>query len=197
MNECVKCGHMNQSGVSKCQDCTWPMSIDAWQSTNFVIHRITIDTSCINAHRTDSGLNQLEKYQSEGRILLQRADIMLEELRGIGRIQRAQEIPRHPDPWLLEGPGRSELGNSTVLGGPDFEELIRPILFPTTAQLNDNQQRDVEHLRSHVMAGADIFVTLNTQDFINRNKQQQLMELGVWVYDPAKFIEFLVDSFDW
>ncbi len=70
-------------------------------------------------------------------------------------------------------------------------------MFPTTKVLNSNQEYDIEHLRSHVLTGGDIFVTRDPKDFIVRGKKEALSSLGIWVFEPKSAVEFISDLYGW
>jgi len=193
----VKCGEENPAEATLCSRCTWPFSVDAWHKTTIKLRKVTIDTSCINAKGRNADLNRLERLAEAGKLLIQRADVMLEELDSIERVAKAHNTEPHPEPWLLGITGRSELGMTTHLGGPDLSDPLRDILFPSTKRLSPNQERDVEHLRSHVSTGGDVFVSLNTRDFIARGKQAALSGLGIWVFTPGTLVSLLDELYGW
>jgi hypothetical protein len=75
-------------------------------------------------------------------------------------------------------------------------EALNEIMFPTTRILTENQKRDIEHLRSHILTGGDAFITSNPKDFV-RGKQSQLSQPGVWVFTPAELLTFLAGLYGW
>jgi hypothetical protein len=195
--ECVKCGNDNSAEAALCSRGTWPFSPEAWPLTSLILRRVTIDTSCINAKRKNVHLNRIEQWAANGHLLIQRADVMLEELNGRERLAKAEQTEPHPEGWLLGIPGRSDLGITTFLSGPDFEDPIRHILFPSVHRLSTGQRRDVEHLRSHLLSGGDAFLTLNTRDFINNGKREALSKIGIWVFTPEGLVSLLEDLYGW
>jgi hypothetical protein len=190
MIECVKCGHLLSSVSNACPSCTWPLSIDAWQATErFRIRRITVDTNCVNSKQKDEYLNTLERWENEGRLILQRSNVFLEELKGPEqRTAKGQSIQAHPRLFTLDF---SVCNDSDVLAGADSEESLQQILFPTTKNRNKNQSYDVEHLRQHIRTGGDVFLTMNTSDFIKHGKQAMLSRMGIWVFVPQELVELL------
>jgi hypothetical protein len=180
-----------------CSQCPWPMSHEAWSQTTYVIRKVTLDTSCINQHQADDDLNQLEQWAGEGLFELQRSTAMLPELRGGNRIAKAGGLDEHNRPWLIGVAGRSEIGVTTFVGGPDLSDDLANLLFPTTATINSKQQADVDHLQSHIHAGADMFITKDLNDFIKHGKQVELSMRGLWVFDPHGAIAFLRDLYHW
>jgi hypothetical protein len=105
--ECVKCGNDNSAEAALCSRGTWPFSPEAWPLTSLILRRVTIDTSCINAKRKNVHLNRIEQWAANGHLLIQRADVMLEELNGRERLAKAEQTEPHPEGWLLgipEGP---------------------------------------------------------------------------------------------
>lgn len=78
-----------------------------------------------------------------------------------------------------------------------MEADLNDTLFPTTAALNAKQKADVEHLRSHVRTGADIFVTRDADDFIASGKQLQLRSAGIWVLGPNELVALCQDIYRW
>lgn len=192
--ECVKCGLDNSEDASGCPRCTWPFTLQAWCSTNFKIRRVTIDTGCINAKQADADLNTLEHWAAEGKIVLERSDALLRELRGPHRVAKATAVNPHPQVWTF---GVSRFGIDTVFAGPNMAAPIEDILFPTTDVLSDNQHADVDHLRLHVLTGGDIFVTKNPRDFIAQGKQGVLAKLGIWVFTPENLVRHLHTLYGW
>ena len=192
--KCVKCGSDNESGLSACRRCTWPFSISAWSSTTHKIRRVTLDTGCINAKNQNKSLNLLEKWSSEGSLQLQRSDMMLKELKGKERVEKGESLQRHPNLFVL---GSSFLGGEDVLSGPDLGDELREILFPKIRALSKNQQFDVQHLRLHILTGGDIFLTLNSNDFITRGRKEKLASHGIWVFTPDDAVDLLKRIYDW
>ncbi len=192
--DCVKCGEINAQDAPACGRCTWPFSHDGWSSTRHKVDRVTIDTSCINVKQKDEHLNVLELWAGEGRFTIQRSHVLIEELQGEARRNKANSLDEHPPVWTL---GSSFLGIDTYLSGPDKAVPIRKILFPTTKILTSNQEYDIEHLRSHVLTGGDVFVTRDPNDFIVRGKKEGLSRLGIWVFEPQGLVEFLVELYGW
>ena len=194
MFECVKCGHQNERGASQCARCTWPFSESAWGSTNFKIQKITIDTGCVNAKEENENLNRLEGWVSEGLIEIQRADVFMQELKGDDRVAKGKQVQPHPPLFRI---GQSTLGGGDVLAGPELTTDIQEILFPTAHTLKPNQENDVRHLSQHVRVGGDVFVTLNTNDFVKRGKQAALAERGIWVFTPSEIVDLLHRLYGW
>jgi len=188
MLACVKCGCENADTARTCASCTWPFSIEGWRQTSFKIQRLTIDTGCVNAKRQDPDLNKLETWAAQGWLRIERASVLLKELRGEKRRNKAKEIDPHPGLFTL---GVSMLGGGDVLAGPDIPATLKGILFPTVRNLTKRQENDIEHLRAHVQVGGDVFVTKNTSDFIKNGKQQQLARIGIWVFQPTELVSLL------
>jgi hypothetical protein len=194
MRECVKCGEINAPEAEACDRCTWPFSILAWQSTTQRVHRLTLDTGCINAKGLNPDLNTLERWAANGLIALQRSEAMLGELRGDARVEKAQALEPHPGLLTLDV---SVFDGPDVFAGPDLGSEIAEILFPTAHPLTSNQSHDVEHLRLHVRTGGDIFVTLNPNDFVTRGRQEELRSSGIWVLSPTESVSLLGDLYGW
>lgn len=131
---------------------------------------MTLDTGCVNAKGLDADLNTLERWA---------AGVMLTELSGKARVAKAKSLPPHPDLFTLDV-SASALDALDVLAGPDLPKELRQILFPTAHALTDRQRYDVEHLRLHVRTGGDVFVTLNSNDFVKRGRQKTLHLFGGW-----------------
>jgi len=192
--ECVKCGGSNPEGSEACSRCTWPFARSAWSSAKLKIGRITLDTGCVNAKGHDNNLNTLERWAAEGHLELQRSAVMLQELKGEGRVAKAKSLDPHPELFDLNV---SILGSRDVLAGPDIPEHLQRILFPTANPITDNQRFDVEHLRLHVRCGGDVFVTLNPNDFITRGRQSVLASFGIWVMSPQELVVLLTELYGW
>lgn len=201
MFECVKCGQLNEEGAGACERCTWPFSLEAWSKTKFLIKRVTVDTSCINIKKQDADLNLLEKWAGERRFSLDKSVALLDDLSNADPnnpltqkwIEKSLSYEPHPPvltfPWTF--------GDGAVFGGPDMEDELHDILFPTTMDLTLNQKRDVEHLRSHVFTGGDVFITKNPKDFIVRGKQEKLSRLGIWVFAPNELVNIFSSVYGW
>jgi hypothetical protein len=151
----------------------------------------------VNAKQAHADLNLLERWATEGRIVLERSEVFLRELKGSFRVAKAQQLAPHQPVWELGVPGRSELGLTTPLAGPDVGDEVTDVLFPTTAAPNSNQLADVEHLREHVIHGADVFVTLDEDDFIRGGKRERLQRQGIWVFTPAEVTRLLIELYGW
>ena len=89
------------------------------------------------------------------------------------------------------------MGVTTMLGGTDVYDDVRPVLFPTTSTLNVNQRADMDHLQEHVRSGADAFVTLDEDDFIRHGKRAALQRRGIWIFTPAEMTKFLIRLYGW
>jgi len=151
----------------------------------------------VNAKQAHADINQLEQWAREGRIVLERSGTFLAELKGQRRIEKAALIPQHLTVWALGVAGQSELGVTTMLGGPDVHDEVRSVMFPTTATLNNNQNADIDHLRGHVRTGGDAFVTLDEDDFIRDGKRMELQRRGIWIFTPPEITQFLTELYGW
>ena len=191
MPECVKCGRDNLSGIASCPDCFWPLTIEAWRGARHQVRRVT---NCINQKQMDASLNVIERWSAEGKFVVERAPAMLSELRGPRRIAKADTFIEHRRGWVL---GEALLGVDTYVSGPDKQSELINTLFPTTTELTANQRADVEHLRSHVQTGADIFLTRDARDFIALGKQAELRSFGVWVFEPSELVTLCQDIYGW
>lgn len=192
--DCVRCGGNNELDATACTDCRWPFTVEACADFTRPPYRITVDTSCINVRRQNQDLNALELWAQQGRLVLQRADAMLGEIKGEARVTKAEAMAPHPGMFTL---GVSALGGPDVLAGPDMEAELEGILFPTSAALTPNQRHDVEHLRKHIQTGGDVFVTLNPNDFITRGRQERFCSVGIWVMPPRELVSLLTSAFAW
>ena len=192
--ECVKCGEQNVGGVEACARCTWPFSLPAWKATSFWIRRITIDTGSLNAKGQTQELQTLERLEAEGRIELQRSDAMFQELGGEARVTKAYSLRSQPG---LFAPDTSVLARPDAPAGPDLRSELEEILFPDGHPLTDEQAHDVEHLRRHVLAGGDVFVTLNVNDFVLRGRSEELRARGIWVLTPLELVTLLSELYEW
>ena len=166
---------------------------------------ISLDTSCINSKGKNASLNELEDMGRRGLISIVSSTSVEEELLEpemepyrSNRLSKFRTYDVDTSNWVL---GFSRLGISTKLGGESTAqemESIAAILFPTITWkcLNQNQIRDVMALHTHWSHGREIFVTLNTNDFIGRakrmDKQEQLKsQLGINVMTPDQSLEYV------
>jgi hypothetical protein len=159
--------------------------------------RLTVDTSCINAKQRSPELNQIENWQSQGLLEIQKATpFTIETLANSLPEAEAKErlIPKHPP---LQELGRCMFGGGSVLAGPDLTAEIKSILFPSTKELTMNQTRDIQHLDEHVRTGGHLFVTLNTRDFVVSGKEAKLRKLGVWAITPTIALSLLKEIYGW
>ena len=190
MSNVIKCGCGGslRLGDENCPKCTWPFQLSGWKKTKIRVKRVTIDTCCLNVKKKIHALNVLKSWEKQGHIEIQRSDALLKELRGQERIEKAQQIPGHPA--LTTFP--IALGGGAVLAGADLGEELKQVLFPTTKDLTDKQRMDVRHLQQHVRTGAHTFVTINTRDFIDGGKAEELCsKFGVWVFTPDDIVTLL------
>jgi len=195
--ECSRCGVLNHKTVVACASCDWPLQLDAWKSSRHQLRRLSLDTSCVNAKQANPQINLLERWAVEGRVVLERSNVFLQELKGHSRQAKAALIPPHPAVWKLGIPGQSELGITTMLGGADVGDEVKTVMFPTTTTVNRNQMADVDHIRDHVMTGSHAFVTLNVNDFTRHGKQADLRRRGIWVFTPLEVTQLLVELYSW
>ena len=194
MPGCAKCGGEVPVAADNCSACSWPFSLTAWPQTSLRIHRITLDTCCINAKGKNEPLNTLERWAHDGFLELQRSDAMLNEIKGEARVAKAESMAEHPGQFVLD---KSVLDGPDVLAGPELATELQELLFPTAHPLTGNQKHDVEHLRLHVLTGGDVFVTLDSNDFITRGRQESLRACGIWVMQPLDLVELLRALYGW
>ena len=170
---------------------------------------LTFDASCINAKQRVKELNKLEAWQKKGFIKIVSSTSVEEEHLQLDKEQpdkdpyRTQRLKkfntydnRDTAYWVL---GRSRLGISTKLGGKSTKEEmehIAAILFPNRkwSSLTSNQIRDVMALHTHWIYKRDVFVTLNTKDFIGKKeaKRNRLKEaFGMLVKTPKETLDYV------
>ncbi len=156
---------------------------------------------CVSSARRDlrggSGATRfptVTEWASEGLVEIQRADVFMEELKGDDRVAKGKRVQPHPGLFTI---GQSVLGGGDVLVGPDMTTDIKEILFPTAHTLTPNQENDIQHLSEHVRVGNDVFVTLNTKDFVKHGKQAALAERGIWVFTPSEIVDLLERLYGW
>ena len=178
---CVRCSKGLPGNPAECPNCRWPLSVEAWSTTDHTLRRVTIDACCVNARHQDPCINALEAWDKAGIIQLERADVLLEELTGDHRRRKMETVL--PLPRLFTwNVSRWDMGD--VWAGPDLTPQVQHILFPTTPRLSRNQTNEVRHLTAHIRAGGHAFLTLDTSDFIKRGKQKRLAKYGIWVFTP-------------
>lgn len=192
--ECVKCGHKNAVDAQECAACRWPLNIAAWEKSKHRISKVTKDSSCINAKQQHPALNQLEEWEKQGLIRLQGAEELRKEAQG--SLQQAKAEATKPLPTNFFTLGGSCLGGGDILAGPEMWDQLRVVLFPTVAELNDNQKSDVNHLAQHIRSGGDAFVTLD-MNFIKDGKQEAIRRYGIWVFHPEELVALLRQLHKW
>lgn len=190
--ECVRCGGLNDETIAACAGCDWQLELDAWKNSRHQLRRLSLDTNCVNVKQAHAEINLLERWAAEGKVVLERSDVFLQELKGYLRRSKAALIPAHPAVWELGVAGRSELGVTTILAGPDVADEVKAIMFPTTTTVNSNQMADIDHIRDHVRTGSHAFVTLNVNDFTRHGKQADLRRRGIWVFTPLEVTQLLI-----
>ncbi len=189
--ECPRCGEkLVPMEIENCHECTWPFRETGWAKWRGRIHRITIDSSCINEKQKDPSLNTLERWAEKGLIKIERADAMLAELKGEQRIEKARVMPPHPGLFTLDV---SCLDGGDVLAGPEIPDAaLKDVLFPSAKTLNEKQKADIRHLKQVVRTGSDCFVTINTRDFIRDGRREKLVNrFGIWVFTPEEIVGLL------
>lgn len=165
---------------------------------------LTFDTSCINAKQKVEELNQLEAWHKKELIKIVSSTSVVEELlqpdKEPYRTQRLRKFNKYDAEdtayWVL---GYSRLGISTKLGSESTKgemERIADILFPNRKwhSLTHNQIRDVMALHTHWTYERDVFVTLNTNDFIGKSevKRSRLKEIfQILVMTPKEALEYV------
>lgn len=184
----------NPPVANVCTACSWPLTMEAWDRVTPRTLTLTIDTCCINARQQDADLNQLEQWAKEKRIKLRQAEELMKELKGDARVAKAQAIGGLPTNFFILG--SSSLDSGDIFKGPDMRDELRAILFPKVHTLTPNQQSDVNHLSQHVQSGGDIFVTLNTNDFIKEGKKETLGKFGIGVFHPAEVVHLIRRLFE-
>lgn len=194
LHACVKCGHVNSDDAQKCADCEWPLVLTAWKSSRFTIRRITVDTCCINARQHDEAMNRLERWDAQGKLVLERTPAMTRELKGSGRIEKSARLASQQPVWVL---GASTLGRDTFPAGPDRGEALVRELFPDARKMISNDYEDAEHLRMHVIHGADAFVTNDKRAFLLGGRQEYQRRMGVWIFQPPELVQLLEALHAW
>jgi hypothetical protein len=165
---------------------------------------LTFDTNCINAKGRNQALNQLEMLKQQRLIIVVSSTSVEEELlQEKDMIWREKHIDKLNEFnnldtgfWIL---GLSRLGVSTKLGdastGAEMEGMAS-ILFPgqSWCALSENRIHDVLALHTHWAHHRDIFVTMNSKDFIGKKnaKRRQLQDqFGIAVLDPYEALEYV------
>lgn len=165
---------------------------------------LTFDTSCINAKGKNQELNQLEAWQKQGLIhIVSSTSVEEEHLQTDDEPYRTHRLDKFRTYdevdtafWVL---GYSRLGISTKLGTESTQEemmLIASILFPgrNWPSLTPRQIRDVMALHTHWINSRDVFVTLNSKDFVGKNgaKQKYLFgTFGIVVMRPPEALDYV------
>ena len=192
--ECVKCGYKNAVDAQECVACKWPLAIEAWERSKHRISKVTKDSSCVNAKQQHTALNQLEEWEKQGQIHLQGAEELRKEAQG--SFQQAKAEATKPLPTNFFILGSSSLNGGDIFAGPEIWGQLRAILFPTVAELNDNQMSDVNHLAQHVRSGGDAFITRDT-NFMKDRKQETLRRYGIWVFHPEELVALFRQLHKW
>lgn len=152
--------------------------------------QLTIDSNVINVRGRLAAMNTIEKWQSEGKVLLVGAQRLTNEMRGYADAKvKTMKNVSEPMVW-----GISDWGSKWGAAGPvpDYKELAE-VLFPKVRwdRLNQNQQNDVMHLMGHCDSDSKVFITSDIKDFIKRGRRERLRDkFGIEVMTPEEFVAF-------
>jgi hypothetical protein len=159
-----------------------------WSKFSLGLRRITIDANCVNSKGRMRAVNQLERWQTDGLIKIQKSSAFGIEIAGSAkREEKAHGISSHPP---LATFGVSSFGDGSVLAGPNLAGEIRRILFPTVKLLSKNQSMDVQHLAEHVRTGGHLFVTTDMNFTVTEN-DTKLRALGIWAVSPEEAVRLI------
>lgn len=165
--------------------------------------KLTIDTNVINARQNLPAMNKLEQWRDEEKIRIvgtHRLKMEVAAYKNPKASEKEKKLPNVSEPMVL---GKSYLGHSYLAApkknAPQFCDLSA-IMFPGRDhnQLSNNESNDVMHLISHFFAESDVFVTNNTNDFINDGRREQLKEkFGIKVMTADEAVAELSSKHGW
>ena len=163
--------------------------------------KLTLDTGCFPTKDKHPELDRIFELEKQGKVIISYADAVLADiLQGQKSVQSLPPKEQIPAQKRLD----KTKGHQQVKSGMKFQypynvfplkfhntalfNQVKDILFPQVKTLNDNQDRDVRHVVAHIMAGNDVFITKNTNDFIKNGKREALAGIGAVVKTPDEFI---------
>lgn len=151
--------------------------------------KIGLDTSCLNAKGKHDILNKLEEIEKRGKITLITSTVNEKEqidtnkneywqnkyLEKINQKQKIDEVGRYE----ISGYGQAVYADDEKC--PKLEKL-----FPDKKDFYD-----LWLLQTCVIGKCDFFLTLNSQDFINNNKKEELEKIGIKIRIPDN--DFIIE----
>ena len=156
------------------------------------IARLTIDTCVINATGQLEAMNQIERWHQAGHVeILGTYRLSLETSAHAARSAKASSYADIGEPFIV---GVTPIGVGRVSDLPsDIVNSVAAVMFPgkRPENLKRNDINDVAMLASHLHANADIFVTINTKDFVQNGRREGLRALGVAVMTPDEAVAYL------
>ncbi|EKD25986.1 MAG: hypothetical protein ACD_79C01416G0002 [uncultured bacterium] len=148
--------------------------------------RIGLDTSCLNAKKTHTVLNELDVLEKNGKIKLITSTVHEKEQSSSnsndfwkekykGRINQKEKVPE------VGHYNISEFDNC-VFGDRDISNKLEEILEINPESENDFY--DLWLLETALAGDCEFFLTLNSKDFINNGKKEKLESLGIKIRLP-------------
>ncbi len=153
---------------------------------------VYLDTSCVNAKQKIEALNELDRLNDEGKIMVEITDTFETELRSGKGYPRG--LPKASKYIFSEGPavvGHSRLGSCIVGSDEDDRRMARvlEILFgkkPKT-KYTSNDIRDVMHISTAIRYGGTYFVTLDKK--VLKKAEKIKNEFQIIITDPVECLK--------
>lgn len=167
---------LGSSGTTKTMTNSYPASTS-----------IYIDTNCINARQSNQDLNALEQLNEDGKIIIEKTDVLDTELKEGLAYPRGQKKSlgyiESYGPFVL---GHSRLGFSvlgTKVEESEFAEMLE-LLWGKKGQnlYTKNEVRDAMHIYTASRYGGTFFVTSEEAILAKANAIEK--RFGIKVRDP-------------
>ena len=159
------------------------------------IHRVAIDTNCINAKQQLAAMNELERLHDIGLIEIVRTSTMSAELQtaiGLQRTKAARyDVIGSSSTWYLTGTPLVDAVPGTVLRGSKFQKIYESIFGagpdgkrrgPMLAERHTQSIRDALHVDQCWQNMVDYFVT-------NEIRLRNCKELDFAICNPEQCLD--------
>lgn len=151
-----------------------------------MIPKLTLDGGLLRENLMLPAVRTLKTWEEQGRIELFESD-------------RAKEVAAAPKGYNWPGAktvtSKAKVARKTDSGPVSFRG-ISSVLFPhrDAHRLSIAEVNDVAHLLRHYSQGRTIFVTTNTENFIEDGRRERLAALKIIVLTPEEAILALEQS---
>ncbi len=152
--------------------------------------RIALDTSCLNVNGRSNALNKLEALEREGRIALIVSTVNEKEQRQSNDSQawKQRYLDKLEQKGMVPEVGYWDLSLWGALwADEDIHRALRAIFGPHQNP-REKDWYDFWLLETAIANKCDVFLTLNTRDFVDGTRRERIETLGIKVRTPEEFI---------